>query len=433
MAEAAAVAVTAMTEYFQVQTILNQIPTFDGKEANLRTFALEAENALSLLDAGTDQGKFVKQILSKLRGIARESVEGKTFADLKSFIKHLKETFTCTTLPFAHYHTLLSQAKMSNTETVTEFGLKVKDLIKRCKAALSLVDSTALNGFFRGLRDELELRVAIHKPTTLDQAIEFGRLEEQLVAGRIATRVPSDPGPFPRPFHPPVPGQRNFGYAGPARPPYQPPLQPHSRSNGQFDPRSQNPSVQNNAPQRDELNRPFMAPRNIAHANGHFQPPDPRYADYPTRGTHFIHDWGSYGTNSPAYYPFLHPDYYIGYQEPYLSQYPSYYPGELPWGSYAPPLPVGPAQYIETKEGEALPSSTNSNAPPLSTTPHPTTGPLAQEAQQNGNLNSSSARPNMQETSAPPLFQPCQQSQTYTVMKASRFQNYQSSQPNIQK
>lgn len=431
--DAAALAVTAMTEYFQTQTVLNQIPTFDGKNTDLRNFVLEVENAYSLLGTGYDQNKFIKLILPKLKGIARESVEGKELSDLNSFTKHLKESFSTTTLPFGHYHSQLGQAKMAPTDTVNEFGLRIKELIKKCKAALSnqfdsnqvvsfmpLINSTALNGFLRGLRGDLELRVAIHKPSTLDEAIEYGRLEEQVAAERYTTRGPTiaHPPPFSRPFRPPLSGQRNYGYAEPLRPTFPP--QPNER----FVPRG--PNIQlptgSNTIQRDELNRPFMAPRNAAFASGHFRPPLPRYGEYPVRGTHYVHEWDQYYAENPSYYPYDSPNHFAEHPDNYMQSYHSYYPNEQSWGGYAPTLTSQPPTFPEHKEGEVHQSLTTYVDPS-----HSSNTSYASQAmhsdQPKENLNLTGARLNIPETSAPAMNQSFQKTQTFTVMKASRLQN----------
>ena len=280
-AAAAANAVNVMTHYLQWQNALSQVPMFDGKESELRSFVLDVEQAFVSLGEGANEVEFVKRILPKLCGRARECIEGQTFADLKSLVKRLKESFTAVGLTFAHYHSQLSQLKMSTNESVSEFASRIRKLISKAKAAIShefgeatintytpIVTAAALNGFLRGLRPDLEIRVAIRKPSNLEAAIEVARDEEC----RAIDRYPSHndlTGFFPRPFPPP-----RFPMV--SRPPISGFSQRNSQNPGRFDPRMPNHWPARPTHFRDnEINRPFMKPRNPHHS----QPPTPRYAD----------------------------------------------------------------------------------------------------------------------------------------------------------
>ena len=162
---AAANAFNSKTHYLQRQNALSQVPTFAGKESELRSFVLDVAQTFASLGEGANEVEFVKRILPKLRGRARECIEDQKFADLKSLVIRLEESFTALGLNFAHYHSQLSQLKMSANESVLEFASRIRTLISKAKATIShefgettinsytpIVTAAALNGFLRGLR-----------------------------------------------------------------------------------------------------------------------------------------------------------------------------------------------------------------------------------------------------------------------------------------
>ena len=170
---------------------------------------------------------------------------------------------------------------MSSAESVTEYASRVRRLVSKAKAALSnefgeenintytpIVTAAGLNSFLRGLRPDLEIRVAIGKPATLETAIEMARDEERRAADRGAYRDPSSAA-FPRPFQP-------SGHPMMSRPhssSFSPPHPQGANKNNFWIPGALPPRPTNF---RDgESNRPFMNPRNPHH----YQPPVPRYGD----------------------------------------------------------------------------------------------------------------------------------------------------------
>ena len=141
-------------------------------------FKFATAAAVSAVQA--NEAEFVSSVIPKIRGTAHECMERKAFESIKSLTKHLKESFATAGLTFTHYHTQLSQVKMSSVESVQEYASRVRRLVSKTKAALSnefgeenmnsytpIVTAEGLNGFLRGLRPDIAIRVAIRRPKTL--------------------------------------------------------------------------------------------------------------------------------------------------------------------------------------------------------------------------------------------------------------------------
>ena len=426
---------TALLEFTPLQSALALVPHFDGNNMPLRNFIYDVEEGLAMCPEGTE-AKFVKLTITKLRGAARDSVEGRAFVTISALAKHLKDSFTSTGLSFSHYHIQLSHLKMNPGETVTEYGLRAQYLINKTKAALAnevtadkidgymdLAKKVALQGFLRGLRSDLEWRVTIKNPTSLDSAIEVARAEEQIMTerhpGRVPPFFPNSPS-FPRPFN-----------GTPNRPPPTMPRHP-SFSNGERYSHGNQVQVQEQTPsiRLTESNRQFMTPRNnSAFPRPSYQPSAPRYprreaaayALYPTSEMH-----SHYYDPQPFFSP--HNYYYGDYPQ---DHYPSHdYPGFCPTPSYentwyAEPN-VQPNPYTPFGSDENTLRHSVDPCDLSQTRISPTklqAQSLVQSEKSTGDLNSTSARPTKQEASATKTSQPSPPTfPTYTIMKASQLQ-----------
>ena len=442
--DSTAKAISAITDYLRMQSILDQIPVFDGKESNLRSFIYDVEQGFAILGKDASERDYLIKIMPKIRGSAREVVEGRTFATIKELVTRLKEAFTTTSLSFAHYHTQLSQLKMSGPESVTEYGNRAKHLVALCRTALTnefgaekletylpLVNSAALNGFLRGLKQELELRVIIRGPTTLELAIEIAKAEEQSAAERSRLRGFSSPHPLPfsRPFQPSYPAPRGYPRPTDIRPPFQSAPQSNGRGGENFNrPRDILPAHLVN-PQETEYNH-YPTPRNQPFTRPAYQPPVPRYAEretaihamysspdtypeyqtqqepYPSYSGH-----QSFHEGNHYYDPHGFPDYQQNHGVWYTSPTPQYY-------SYhdQPGPKAGDATLQNSATFQSLPSSVERAQP--STT----------SEGRSSDLNLTSARLATQQASASPGKIPT--APTYTIMKVSALQkNLMSSNP----
>lgn len=66
---ATAEAVLAMSEYLKWQNISNQIPIFEGKETELRSFFQDLESAFACMGNDADEKEFVKRVIKEYRRI----------------------------------------------------------------------------------------------------------------------------------------------------------------------------------------------------------------------------------------------------------------------------------------------------------------------------------------------------------------------------
>ena len=427
---AAAEAVAEMTRYFRWQRALDRVPNFDGKESELRSFVFDVEQAFASLGANADESEFVKQVVVKIRGSARECLDSKTFCDIKSLVKVLKESFAASGLPFAHYLTQLSQLKMSNAETVTEYASKTRGLINKAKAALSneygeeqiplftpIMTQSALDGFLRGLRSDIELRVAIKTPQSLEMAIEIARDEERRANDRNPNprNLATHTGAFPRPF-------QNAGLREPAPLGMPRPLPPgFPRNNFSNESRFSSRPQSHWTPRpkfshEGELKRQFMTPRNPHH----FQPPVPRYADQQPAKVHYTAECHPSAQGYPDYYEHYYPSTYE-YQGENQSHYHPDYDYSYRGTFYAaPPFSSVPYyQYAGSEEGEGHATPTGIGI--RNDSSETSANVIAQGAgPSTGHLNSASARPTDRQASAIP--EKVSTVPTYTIMKASGLQ-----------
>ena len=430
-------AISAITDYLRTQSILDQIPVFDGKESNLRSFIYDIEQGFAMLGENSDERNYLAKIMPKIRGPAREAVEGRTFATIKDLVTRLKEAFTTASLSFAHYHTQLSQLKMSTRESITEYGNRAKQLVAMCRTALTnefgaekletylpLVNSAALNGFLRGLKQELELRVIVRRPTTLDMAIEIARAEEQSATERFASRGFSQfhPPSFTRPFQSSYLPPRGYPPIAEAHPAFQSTSQNIRRGGEPFNrSRDSLPAHLVNS-QEAEYNRPYMTPRNPPLARSAYQPPLPRYAERET-ATHMIHPGPEIYPQHQTHHEFYPP--YSGFQSfqegeyHYPNGYHDYYQnhGRI---RHANPDPQYYPYYDQP--GPSVSEHMIPNMNPSQSMPPPmnqaqTTTPIESH---NCDLNLTGARLATQQASANQKNPPT--APTYTIMKASALQ-----------
>ena len=302
----------AALHFMQLQAALQGIEQFDGKEPPLRTFLYDIEQGLSLVPEVLE-ASYTKGILRKLRGNAREAVEGRIFETTDALIKFLRETFAPAGLTLSQCQAQLAQLRMEVNESVSDFIFRTQRLVGKSKAALlaqefpeaqiptlmSLIKATAFEGFRKGLRPDIELRVSMKNPQTLEDALEFARKEEQFLLERH--RVRENLGPTPR----------TNGYSPSTRPNQGYLQQGFQRTQARVAGPSQ-------FPQNAENSRPFLTPREYGAPrppiqNG-YRPPRPNYADtqrvahcIPEKHNQILYDYGEdYNFRNDYFNP---PDY----------------------------------------------------------------------------------------------------------------------------
>lgn len=83
---------TTLSTSIVLQNALQAIPEFDGRNLPLKDFLQDIQNGALYISAG-QMPNYIRAIVSKLRGPARDSTYGRTFGSIDDLIKHLKTRF----------------------------------------------------------------------------------------------------------------------------------------------------------------------------------------------------------------------------------------------------------------------------------------------------------------------------------------------------
>lgn len=155
-----------MTQHFAIQNATVHIPFFDGKNIPLRHYVQDVENGATLVPAG-QLATYITVVRSRLRGMARESLEGVDEINTVEALTDLLKTYFAPGRKYADYCNDFQTVRMNRDENVTEFYLRVKRLKASAQAALineygrennldsPIVRDLAVRAFAKGLRDDL--------------------------------------------------------------------------------------------------------------------------------------------------------------------------------------------------------------------------------------------------------------------------------------
>lgn len=190
----AVTAINNMTGSFALQNAIAGLPEFNGKNIPLKDFIQDVQNGATYI-TGENKGNYIRAVISKLRGPARDTTYGETFATIDALIKHLKARFA-PGKNFAYYSSKLHTLRMRQGESVGDFYDHLKILLSGAEKALreehgeehiaqmmAPVNNAAVDIFIRGLPAEIARGVDLHKPTTLKSAYEEAvRLEVRMEA-----------------------------------------------------------------------------------------------------------------------------------------------------------------------------------------------------------------------------------------------------------
>lgn len=185
----------SMSASFALQNVLVGFPEFDGKNMPLKDFLQDVRNGLEF--AGGDQEpRYVRAVLTKLKGAARDCTYGKTIRTIEDLVKVLKERFA-PGKDFAYYCNKIHQIYMRQGEKVGDFYDHLNILLAGAKNALELevgaanievamkgTRIAALNQFISKLPPDIRMAIQTLNPETLDAAYkEAVRLEAKRDAG----------------------------------------------------------------------------------------------------------------------------------------------------------------------------------------------------------------------------------------------------------
>ena len=327
----ASAAMASVLECMTLQQSTYHIPQFDGKNPPLKEFLQDIANGAVYITESTEPG-FIKVVLSKLKGVARESVRDKRFNRVNDLMAHLKKRFA-PSKKYQWYFESIVNLRMKQTETVSDYYDRVQGLLSGAKHAIEdkytqvhyagtpheISESTimmkpvvdcALDAFIRGLPDEMSTFVDTRNPRDLGEALEHAlHIEERL---RQTERV----RPFASSYH-------------------------IMRQNEKIPERARSPS-----PYTRQMVKPDKAERTKGEAS-----PEVSNLRNPTSPHQPFHQYPPQYPSYPPQFPYSYaPPYPPTYQYPYsypplppMPQYPSEAPNRnghgsnQPWRGYGRP------------------------------------------------------------------------------------------------
>ena len=188
-------AMASVLECMTLQQSTYHIPHFDGKNPPLKDFLQDVSNGAVFVTDATEPG-FIKAVLLKLRGVARESVRDKQFSKVKDLITHLKKRFT-PTKKYQWYFESIVNLRMKQLESVSDYNDRVQGLlsgarhaieekytgtyghVKESSIMMKPVIDCALDAFIRGFPDDISIFVDTRNPRDLIEAFKHALHAEE--------------------------------------------------------------------------------------------------------------------------------------------------------------------------------------------------------------------------------------------------------------
>ena len=127
-------AMASVLECMILQQRIYHIPQFDGKNPPLKEFLQDISNRAVFVTEVTEPG-FIKAVLARLKGVARESVRDKQFSKVKDLIAHLKKRFA-PTKKYQWYFESIIILRMKQSETVCDYNDRVQGLLSGARHAI---------------------------------------------------------------------------------------------------------------------------------------------------------------------------------------------------------------------------------------------------------------------------------------------------------
>ena len=148
----------------------------------VRDFIQDIINGESSVPANCEP-QYIKAVLARLKGAARDSIYRKSFTTINELIKDLKQRFALRKT-YAWYLHEISIFRMKREESVSEFFDRITLLKSGAQAALedkyenactmlAPLNDSALEAFVRGLADEISGLVEARNPVSLDEALKI--------------------------------------------------------------------------------------------------------------------------------------------------------------------------------------------------------------------------------------------------------------------
>ena len=127
-------AMESVLECMTLQKRTYHIPQFDGKNPPLKEFLQNISNGAVIVTEAM-KPSFIKAVLAKLKGVARESVRDKQFPRVKDLIAHLKKRFA-PTKKYQWYFESIVNFRIKQSETVSNYNDRVQGLLSGARHAI---------------------------------------------------------------------------------------------------------------------------------------------------------------------------------------------------------------------------------------------------------------------------------------------------------
>lgn len=181
-------------ETLALQQALLNVPPFDGRNLDLKSFLQDVEAGESQCPEGIKH-RYYSAVVGRLRDTARDAVTNKNITDLKSLKDALKEYFA-PRKTYTHYTAEIQGVRLRQNETIMEYYNRLKRLMDSATASLKekytneqvtsmnvMLEGIALESFKRGLSDEMLYALSVQEPTTLEQAVTIAKRIERDMLG----------------------------------------------------------------------------------------------------------------------------------------------------------------------------------------------------------------------------------------------------------
>ena len=184
----------ALASNLSLQNSITGLGIYDGSNVPLKDFLQDVNNGEACV-APEQKAAYLRAVLTKLRGPAKDCTYGQTFNTIEDLCSRLKQRFA-PGKDFTFYNSKLYALKMRQGDTVGSFNDQINILINCARSALkeekgqrfnedmlTPLTEASIDIFIRGLPGNLGAMVDNLRPKTLDEAYkEAVRLEARMDA-----------------------------------------------------------------------------------------------------------------------------------------------------------------------------------------------------------------------------------------------------------
>lgn len=194
------ISLTELTKNFSINQATMHIPYFCGDTGtSLNHFLQDVDNGLALVPPGLE-GLFLRSVITKLSGRARDSLNGHNFETWNALKIHLREHFG-PNKSFGEYLSEISTTYMRKHENIQQFHDRLVSLINNAIGAARItfpnnaqnqeckpiLEQAALHTFIQKIPDTVRNIVISSRPTNLSEALRSALESERYNGGHRAS------------------------------------------------------------------------------------------------------------------------------------------------------------------------------------------------------------------------------------------------------